>query len=390
MANRTVRIYLLISVLFRCGGSLLSGVYVLFLRSNGLDLFELNLPNVCFALTLMAAEVPTGIVADVWGRKRSVLIACALAAIGHLIYATAGGLRGFLVAEVVLAVGLTFYSGAFEAWLCDTLKANGVTDVTQVIARDHKITSLVSVTSTLAGGWLATYSLRLPFIVSGVLHVVTGTVVLLLVHEHRRDSHEPRPRMCDVWRQGFHFIRSERAGWLILTLCVVMQLSTSVPNMQWQPLIESRIPSPAWYATTVSLAWLGAAAGAALAQCFACSWLRRETVVLGTCCVAAGAGIALTSQLGLAVAAVAAFVVHEVPRGMIAPISEGFVHRRAPSASRATVVSMQALGGHCAYGVGCLASGLVAREFSIGTSWLASAALLAAFGCWFSRQPAER
>ena len=126
MQKRIIRQYYTLSFLFNAGGmSIISAVYVTFLIHHGLNLFEVNLVNASYFLTLFVCEIPTGAFADIFGRKTSFVAACGLLCISMFVYGNSHTFTGFTLAEVIAAIGMTFRSGAFQAWLVDSLKHHG-------------------------------------------------------------------------------------------------------------------------------------------------------------------------------------------------------------------------------------------------------------------------
>lgn len=72
------------------------------------------LESVCFLF-----EVPTGIVADIYSRKISVIIGIFLMGLGFIIEGTFPVFSAVLAAQVIWGIGATFVSGAREAWIAD-------------------------------------------------------------------------------------------------------------------------------------------------------------------------------------------------------------------------------------------------------------------------------
>src|SRR3989344_4988983 len=116
-SKETIRHYLLLKSVSAFSISFIAAVYVTFLISKGLNLFEVNLVNFVFFTTLFICEIPTGAVADVFGRKVSFVCSCFLYALGMFIYSASNSFWGFALAEMTAAIGNTFASGAFQAWL---------------------------------------------------------------------------------------------------------------------------------------------------------------------------------------------------------------------------------------------------------------------------------
>src|SRR3989344_3967159 len=118
-SKETIRHYLLLKSVSAFSISFIAAVYVTFLISKGLNLFEVNLVNFVFFTTLFICEISTGAFADVFGRKLSFLLSCSLFAVGMFVYGLADSFWGFAAAEAISALGNTFSSGAFQAWLID-------------------------------------------------------------------------------------------------------------------------------------------------------------------------------------------------------------------------------------------------------------------------------
>ena len=115
MGQQTIRIYLILNGLQSLGIAFFSATYSLFLLAQGLNLFEMNLVNGAFMATLLIAEVPTGAVADTWGRKVSYVASTLLLATSMFAYANAHSFWTCVFAEVIGAIGTgrsPRYSGA--------------------------------------------------------------------------------------------------------------------------------------------------------------------------------------------------------------------------------------------------------------------------------------
>ena len=89
---------------------------------GGLSFTSIMLINAWLMLWNFLLEIPTGTVADFWGRRASVAMAFLVAMVGVLIYVSRPAFTVFLVAEVFLAAAMTLLSGADEAIVYDSLK----------------------------------------------------------------------------------------------------------------------------------------------------------------------------------------------------------------------------------------------------------------------------
>ena len=169
MIKSTIRLYLLFGLLTHLGISFISATYVVFLISRGLNLFEVNLVNLVFFTTIFIWEIPTGAVADVFGRKISFIVSCFLLSVSFFIYAASYSFWGFALAEAIGAIGTTFGSGAFQAWLVDKLKHHNYGGaLIPVFVREQQIKQGAGIAGAIAGAFLADKDITFPWIAGGI------------------------------------------------------------------------------------------------------------------------------------------------------------------------------------------------------------------------------
>lgn len=96
-------------------------IYVLYFRYYQVTLFQVALLAAIFEATVLIAEIPTGLLADRFGRKLSVTAGFLLFALSGLVFIAFRHLAGFIVAEVLFGLGEAFISGAAEALAVDSI-----------------------------------------------------------------------------------------------------------------------------------------------------------------------------------------------------------------------------------------------------------------------------
>src|SRR5919205_724801 len=128
-AARVRRTYYLLGFGSTLAASLIWGVNTIFLLDAGLDNFQAFAANAFFTAGMVLFEVPTGIVADSWGRRMSYLLGTVTLAVTTLLYVwlwyVDGPFWAWAVSSALIGLGFTFFSGATEAWLVDALRATG-------------------------------------------------------------------------------------------------------------------------------------------------------------------------------------------------------------------------------------------------------------------------
>ena len=95
-------------------------VFVPLLQGHGLSMSQVLQTQALFALTIALCEVPSGYVADLWGRKNAILVGSGLNALGFFSLFWADSFADFLFYEFILGIGFSLISGADLALLYDT------------------------------------------------------------------------------------------------------------------------------------------------------------------------------------------------------------------------------------------------------------------------------
>ena len=144
--------------------NLVMPIVVLFYQENGLSMSQIFMLKSIYSIAMVVAELPSGYLADVWGCRRTLLAGAVMGTVGIVIYSLSSGFDGFVIAEIVLGIGFSFVSGADSALLYDSLKAENKEN--EYIKYEGRITSggnFAEALAGVAGGLLATFSLRTPY-----------------------------------------------------------------------------------------------------------------------------------------------------------------------------------------------------------------------------------
>ena len=172
--ERVQRTYLVLLLLQTLAASLIWGINTLFLLDAGLSITEAFVANAAYTAGMVIFEVPTGVVADTFGRRVSFILGAATllvttAAYLGLWYAQAG-IGWWILVSALIGLGFTFFSGATEAWLVDALEATGFEGVTEtVFGKGQAVTGAATLIGTIGGGLLGQINLGLPYIARSVL-----------------------------------------------------------------------------------------------------------------------------------------------------------------------------------------------------------------------------
>lgn len=133
-------------------------------------------------------EVPSGAVADLFGKKKTIIFGMMAGAIGVAIITFSGNLTGIFIGWLITQFAYAFYSGAGEALAYDSLiDLKDEENFDKVITRSNEIESWTAAIATFIGGFLYIVDFRLPHIFWG-LGFAIGAVVAFFLIEPRVDT----------------------------------------------------------------------------------------------------------------------------------------------------------------------------------------------------------
>ena len=186
-ARKIQLIYLTLTLGNTLAASFIWGINTLFLLDAGLSNLEAFAANAFFTAGMVLFEVPTGVVADSWGRRVSFLLGTTTLAASTYLYFLLWQLSApfwwWAAVSVLLGLGFTFFSGAVEAWLVDALRFSGYEGgLEAVLGRGLMVSGVAMLVGSVAGGVIAqATNLGVPFLLRvGVLLLMFAVAFWLM------------------------------------------------------------------------------------------------------------------------------------------------------------------------------------------------------------------
>ncbi len=395
MIRKTIIQYLVLTTLFQGATGGFAAVYATFLLSHGLNLFQVNLVNTVFFATMFICEIPTGAFADIFGRKMSFVMSCFIVSFGCFIYGMSTTIFGFMAAEMICGIGLTFSSGAFQSWLVDKLDHHGhIGSRHHIYSKEQIFGKAAGMIAAILGAKLASIQINLPWFFCGTLHCITGSLAFFWLKEEYFVRKQISFKlgllaMKDTVKQSIEFGIKNKVVRFLLAASLIQVLAVQAPNMQWQPyfiqyLVEQQL---------LGYLWVGMMSGIIIGSMVASKLLRMvkndEKRALVICLLGTGVGIAVTTLLPFPLGIVA-YILHEVPRGMYKPLSDQYMHDNIPSHARATISSFQSISPNLGAMIGLLGSGALANSVGIQATWISSGLLLVVLTLIVSRNGSKK
>lgn len=134
----------------------LNGVIQLFYLSRGLDLSQIVLLSVIWPAVILVTDTPSSFLADKYGRKKMMTLGIFFSVVSMVLLFFANGFAQVALTYVLLAVGSSFYNGADQAILYDSLKELGdESGATRVAGKYFSAASLPKIITPLLGSIIA-------------------------------------------------------------------------------------------------------------------------------------------------------------------------------------------------------------------------------------------
>jgi DHA3 family tetracycline resistance protein-like MFS transporter len=150
-------------------------------QTAGLNPFQLVAVGTVSQGATFLFEIPTGVVADLRGRRVSVEFGIALLGLGFVIMGSNAEFWTILAGQVVIGIGVTFVSGAQEAWITDEVGAENAGGVFLRTAQTAEYGRLAGIP---VGVGLGLVSLQLPIVLGGMLFALTALFLLAVMPEN--------------------------------------------------------------------------------------------------------------------------------------------------------------------------------------------------------------
>ena len=374
-------VYYLLIVLKDLTVGFVSATHALFLLSNGLTIFQMNLVNAVFMLGTFVFEIPTGAYADFFGRKKSYIIHAGLLSLAGLIYFFSHSFLFFVLAELIAAVSFTFASGAIDAWLIDNVSKNWAKRTDYIFSQGQVFSKIVLVAGAIIGAYFGQINLAYPWL----LVAFTGLIILLVSIFYMKDDkpvintfgfNRGLKQMIAIAKNSFDYgLRNKVVLWLMIAT-FVGEFAFQPLNMFWAPrfnqMAGGEVKLMGWLLAGMSIMM---AAGSYLSRKLSerkVSYWKIMTI--STLFLAIP--VLISSQASIFAIAAGAFLIHEIGRGINIPIKTGYINKYIPSDKRATLISFNSMAGKIAAALGLIGFGLLADKTSFSYSWLVAGFIL--------------
>ncbi len=393
------RVYLILLLLHTLAASFIWGINTLFLLDAGLSNGQAFTANAFFTAGLVLFEVPTGVIADVRGRRLSYLLGTFTLTLSTLIYLLMWRISApfwaWALTSMLLGLGFTFFSGAVQAWLVDALKASGFSGpLDSVFAKGEIVEGSAMLAGSVAGGYLAqATNLGVPYVlravVLGVSFVLASTLMRDIGFTPKR-ANNVFSEVKDVLNGAVDYgLRNPPVRWVMLASVFTDGVSIYA-FYAMQPYLLQLYGDPKAYGVAGLAAAIvgGAQIGGGLLVPHLRRALRRRTTVLLTSAVLSTAILALIGAMPNFWIATTLLVLWGLIFATVGPVRQAYVNELIPSEQRATVLSFDSLMGSSGGVVSQPILGRIADAggYPLSYTWSAAIQVLGIPFIWLARR----
>jgi len=358
----------------------------------GLNALQLVLVGTALEIAAFLFEVPTGVVADVYSRKLSVVIGMFLIGAGFLVEGSIPLFLPILFAQVLWGLGYTFTSGATQAWISDEIgeQAAGL-----AFMRANQVGNITALAGIVAGMLIGNWRVNLPIQLGGFGLVLLGLFLALKMPEtgftpNRSAERSSWGDMKRTFLDGLGLVRKRPALMTILSIGLMYGLFSEGFDRLWtkhtldQFGAQMGIELPL-LGLVQPVFWIGAMKAISLLfAVVATEGITRKVdtssygqiaQALFLISILLAAGMFTFTLTGTFAVAVIAYIVVHVTRNVTGPVYMAWVNQRLDSRVRATVISMSSQVDAIGQIAGGPAVGLIGNLISVRAALLVSSVI---------------
>jgi MFS transporter, DHA3 family, tetracycline resistance protein len=376
------RVFLLIEAVTSLFFAMIFTISAIYRVQNaGLNPLQLVLVGTVLEGTTMIFQVPTGLIADIYSRRFSVIVGMVIMGIAFIVEGSFPIFVVILLAQVLRAIGFSFASGAEEAWVADEMEED---NITRVYLRGSQAGLVGTIFGTLLCIPLANISLSLPFIVGGILFCIFGVFLIFIMPETRfshTSSEKDLTERINPWKAASSTLKTtynllQLRPILITILCIAAFYGIASEGFDrlWQDHFLKNFAFPTWGHFT-PVVWFSLISLAVTLLSIVSSEIIRKRINMKNNMLVVRTLFVITLSLMISVivfglagnfyVAVIAYLCASSVRQLQSPIYTAWVTQNSDSGVRATLLSASSQFDSAGQMVGGPVVGIVATVTSL-------------------------
>jgi len=341
----------------------------------GLTPVQLILVGTTLEISVFILEVPTGIVADVYSRRLSIIIGYILMGVGFLVEGFFPSFLPILLAQVIWGMGYTFTSGATQAWITDEI---GEDTANKIFLRATRVGLFASLIGMGLASLVGANSAALPIRVGAIGVMLIGIALMVVMpetgfHPTPREDRNTWQHMLHTFKQGVAVVRSKPRLMSVVGVGLFYGIYSEGFDRLWVKHLLDTFELPLLFGNNQVAFFAVLRIVATVITIFAVRFVEKRVDTSSPLAIGRAmlfvTGLISASLIGFALSpllllSLGLYLSIDVLRDIAGPLQTAWVNQRLDSKVRATVHSMfgqvdaigQVMGGPIVAGIAAIGS----------------------------------
>jgi len=317
-----------------------SAIWVLYLGYKGMNLAEIGLLEGIFHVTGFLSEIPTGVLADLFGRRKIMIIGRLTSLISAIIMLFSNSFLGFAIGFILSAWGYNLNSGSEEALVYDSLKV--LKREEEYLKINGKINLIIEVSQGLAvfiGGLLSEINFSISYITAIIIGIFSLIVSFKFTEVDIREPHEERITVINHFKTSINIVRENKMLLNILIFFPTIYTFSAIIYFYGQKFLSdggySRVNISIIFLVNGILSSIGAILSSRVYEKFKSIVWISISMIISILILFMGN---VTKSLSLLIFLLIGFLT-----SILQPISSKLINSMVDSKQRATIISVESM-----------------------------------------------
>ena len=249
-----------ISGIFWIAMGIMAGYWVLYFNDLGISLTYIGLIFAANSVAMFLFEIPTGAIADIFGRKVSVGMAYTILGIAYITMLLAGtNILLLVILNFITGIAWTMESGAFEAWFVDTVKhKKKEKHLHKLLGRWGSTSNIGFIIGPLLGGVLVSFGYEKAFFTTAAIMIILGISILTFGKEYyfkRKKIHIRKDIKSTInnGKEAIHYAKNHPTISLFTIIAFLATTGGTLTYNAFQPHLISLGLNPSYIGYALSI-----------------------------------------------------------------------------------------------------------------------------------------
>ena len=391
--NKFKAIYYSLNTLFRLYSGFIGATFIVFFYSCGFNEVTTNIIVSTSLITIFFAEIPTGAISDVFGRRFAVIASGVMLLFANIIFLFGNHYYLFILAQIFVGIAYAFFSGSLDSWMVEHIKLDKI-NLDHVFIVKNKWVNGGVIVGGLIGGVLSDINPRSIFLLS----IVSSLVYIVIAYRNITDREvETEPwitqdtsvvkdkiirgflSMASTIRYSYNFVVHDKMARSIVLFNSALTFCFSAIFVFWQPILFDYMNQSDYY--LLGIAWVFMQSSMFLGTLLShklIKWFKnsRFAVLYGVTFLI-GIVIVVGVKIGGFWAIGITLIIFEVGIGVLTPLKEASLNYFVEDEKkRATILSFQSMFIYIFNYFSMILMGFLSTRFTKLTTWVISGLLL--------------